>query len=231
MRLEGIHHITRITGDAPGNVDFYTRVLGLRLVAKSVNQDNPDVYHLFFADEEGRAGADLDVLRVPGRAARAPRGGNDPPHRVARRLGRGARLLGAAVGTRAWPPNETATACASPIPRGSGTSSSCAATATSCCGPSIRRSRPSTRSAGSTRSAPTPPIPSARGHCSRTCSARPRPARRRSCAANAAEGRSPTTPHRGRASRARAPSTTWPGGRRWPSTRDGTSASRAPESG
>ena len=59
MRLEGIQdYITRITGDAPGNVDFYTRVLGLRLVAKSVNQDNPDVYHLFFADEEGRAGAD-----------------------------------------------------------------------------------------------------------------------------------------------------------------------------
>ena len=50
MRLEGIHHITAITGDAPGNVDFYGRVLGLRLVKKTVNQDDPSVYHLFYAD-------------------------------------------------------------------------------------------------------------------------------------------------------------------------------------
>src|SRR6476660_378976 len=52
MRFEGIHHITCITGDAPGNVDFYVRVLGLRLVKKSVNQDDPTVYHLFYADEK-----------------------------------------------------------------------------------------------------------------------------------------------------------------------------------
>src|SRR5699024_10688235 len=51
MKLEGIHHITAITGDAPGNVDFYTRVLGLRMAAKTVNQDDPGVYHLFYADE------------------------------------------------------------------------------------------------------------------------------------------------------------------------------------
>src|SRR4029453_6738935 len=57
VRLEGIHHITAITGDAPRNVDFYTRVLGLRLVAKTVNQDDPSVYHLFYADEQGRPGA------------------------------------------------------------------------------------------------------------------------------------------------------------------------------
>ena len=57
MRLEGIHHITLITGDAPRNVDFYTRVLGLRLVKKTVNQDDPTVYHLFYADEKGSAGA------------------------------------------------------------------------------------------------------------------------------------------------------------------------------
>src|SRR5437764_1184374 len=50
MRFEGIHHITCITADAPGNVDFYARVLGLRLVKKSVNQDDPTVYHLFYAD-------------------------------------------------------------------------------------------------------------------------------------------------------------------------------------
>jgi glyoxalase family protein len=66
MRLEGIHHITAITGDAPRNVDFYTRVMGLRLVAKSVNQDDPSVYHLFYADEHGDAGSDLTFFEYPG---------------------------------------------------------------------------------------------------------------------------------------------------------------------
>jgi glyoxalase family protein len=72
MKLEGIHHITAITGDAPQNVDFYTRVLGLRLVAKTVNQDDPSVYHLFYADEQGRPGAELTFFEypraIPGRA-------------------------------------------------------------------------------------------------------------------------------------------------------------------
>ena len=62
MRFDGIHHITAITGDAPRNVDFYTRVLGLRLTAKSVNQDDPSVYHLFYGDEVGSPGADLTLL-------------------------------------------------------------------------------------------------------------------------------------------------------------------------
>ena len=66
MRLEGIHHVTCITGDAPGNVDFYARVLGLRLVKKSVNQDDPTVYHLFYADEEGSAGSDITFFEYPG---------------------------------------------------------------------------------------------------------------------------------------------------------------------
>jgi glyoxalase family protein len=66
MTLEGIHHITAITGDAPGNLDFYTRVLGLRLVKKTVNQDDPTVYHLFYADERGSAGADLTFFEYPG---------------------------------------------------------------------------------------------------------------------------------------------------------------------
>jgi glyoxalase family protein len=65
MRLEGIHHITAITGDAARNVDFYTRVLGLRLVAKTVNQDDPTVYHLFYADENGRSGAELTFFEYP----------------------------------------------------------------------------------------------------------------------------------------------------------------------
>src|ERR1700750_24955 len=69
MNLEGIHHITAITGDAPRNVDFYTRVLGLRLAAKTVNQDDPSVYHLFYADELGRAGSDITFFEDPGAAA------------------------------------------------------------------------------------------------------------------------------------------------------------------
>ena len=66
MKLEGIHHITAVTADAPGNVDFYARVLGLRLVKKTVNQDDPTVYHLFYADELGSAGADLTFFEYPG---------------------------------------------------------------------------------------------------------------------------------------------------------------------
>jgi glyoxalase family protein len=65
MRFEGIHHVTAITGDAPRNVDFYTRVLGLRLVKKSVNQDDPTVYHLFYADEQGDPGSDLTFFEYP----------------------------------------------------------------------------------------------------------------------------------------------------------------------
>ena len=66
MKLEGIHHITAITADAQHNVDFYAGVLGLRLVKKTVNQDNPTVYHLFFADENGSAGSDLTFFEFPG---------------------------------------------------------------------------------------------------------------------------------------------------------------------
>jgi glyoxalase family protein len=85
MRLEGIHHITAITGDAPLNVDFYTRVLGLRMAAKTVNQDDPSVYHLFYADELGRAGSDITFFEYPG----APRGRTGPGmvHTIVWRVG------------------------------------------------------------------------------------------------------------------------------------------------
>jgi glyoxalase family protein len=66
VRLDGIHHVTCITGDAPRNVDFYARVLGLRMVKKTVNQDDPTVYHLFYADEEGSPGADITFFEYPG---------------------------------------------------------------------------------------------------------------------------------------------------------------------
>jgi glyoxalase family protein len=84
MRFEGIHHVTCITGDAPGNVDFYVRVLGLRLVKKSVNQDDPTVYHLFYADEKGSAGSDLTFFEYP-HAARG-RAGRGMVHRIVFRV-------------------------------------------------------------------------------------------------------------------------------------------------
>src|ERR671933_1934936 len=65
VKLEGIHHITAITADAPRNVDFYGRVLGLRLVKKTVNQDDPTVYHLFYGDERGDPGSDLTFFEYP----------------------------------------------------------------------------------------------------------------------------------------------------------------------
>jgi glyoxalase family protein len=84
MRFEGIHHITCITADAPGNVEFYVRVLGLRLVKKSVNQDDPTVYHLFYADEKGSAGSDLTFFEYPG--ARRGRAGRGMVHRIVFRV-------------------------------------------------------------------------------------------------------------------------------------------------
>ena len=100
MKLEGIHHVTCITADAPGNVDFYARVLGLRLVKKTVNQDDPTVYHLFYADERGSAGADITFFEYPGIAARAGRRRHGAPDHLPRRLGGGARLLGGAARSR-----------------------------------------------------------------------------------------------------------------------------------
>jgi len=66
--LNGIHHISAITADATKNVLFYTSVMGLRLVKKTVNQDNPSVYHLFYADEAGDPGSDLTFFEYPGLA-------------------------------------------------------------------------------------------------------------------------------------------------------------------
>ena len=85
MNLDGIHHITAITGDAPRNVDFYTRVLGLRLTAKTVNQDDPSVYHLFYGDESAQPGADLTFFEYPGAAP--GRLGAGMVHRIVWRVG------------------------------------------------------------------------------------------------------------------------------------------------
>src|ERR671925_1238731 len=58
-RVGGIHHVTAIAGDPQENVDFYAGLLGMRLVKRSVNQDDPGTYHLFYADAEGHPGTDL----------------------------------------------------------------------------------------------------------------------------------------------------------------------------
>ena len=89
-KLDGIHHISSITADAPGNVAFYAGVLGLRLVKKTVNQDDPTVYHLFYADENASAGADMTFFEYPG----VPRGraGAGMIHRITFRVG-GERAL------------------------------------------------------------------------------------------------------------------------------------------
>jgi glyoxalase family protein len=90
MKLDGIHHITAITGDAPRNVDFYTRVMGLRMVKKSVNQDDPTVYHLFYGDEHATPGLDLTFFEYPGAApGRAAAG---MIHRIVWRVGSPAAL-------------------------------------------------------------------------------------------------------------------------------------------
>jgi glyoxalase family protein len=85
MRLHGIHHISAITGDAAGNVDFYTRVMGLRLVAKTVNQDDPTVYHLFYADEQARPGSELTFFEYP--QAAQGRAGDGMVHTIVWRVG------------------------------------------------------------------------------------------------------------------------------------------------
>ena len=66
MELQGLHHITMITGDAQKNVDFYADTLGLRLVKKTVNFDATDAYHLYFGDEQGSAGTILTWFEFAG---------------------------------------------------------------------------------------------------------------------------------------------------------------------
>ena len=63
--ITGLHHVTCIAGDPQENLDFYTGVLGMRLVKRTVNQDVPNTYHLFYADGEGHAGTDLTFFPWP----------------------------------------------------------------------------------------------------------------------------------------------------------------------
>jgi glyoxalase family protein len=80
MKLDGMHHITMITGDAQKNVDFYADVLGLRLVKKTVNFDAPEAYHLYFGDEQGSPGSILTWFEFAG--ARPGRAGAGMIHTI-----------------------------------------------------------------------------------------------------------------------------------------------------
>lgn len=89
LELEGIHHLTAITAQAKRNLDFYTRVLGLRLIKKTVNQDDTTAYHLFYGDGVASPGADLTFFDWP----REPeRRGNRSVHRTGLRVGSEASL-------------------------------------------------------------------------------------------------------------------------------------------
>lgn len=85
MSFEGVHHVTAITGEGQANADFYVGVLGLRLVKKTVNQDEPSLYHLFYADEEGSAGADITFFEF--RGAPPGRAGDGMVHTITWRVG------------------------------------------------------------------------------------------------------------------------------------------------
>ena len=75
MKIKGLHHMSAITADAKKNLHFYTEILGMRLVKKSVNQDAPSMYHLFYADEKGNPGTDVTFFEVP-QAGRTHEGTN-----------------------------------------------------------------------------------------------------------------------------------------------------------
>ena len=173
MQLQGIHHISAITGDAQRNLDFYTRVLGLRLVAKTVNQDDPSVYHLFYADEQGHPGSEMTFFEYPHAIPGRP--GAGMVHRIVWRVG----------ASRRWTSGSSASACstsrsratrrsarsASPTPRASTTSWSSTPAVTCRWPPSIPRSRRPMRCRASTAFAPTRPTRRAAARCSSRSSA------------------------------------------------------------
>ena len=221
VKLEGIHHVTCITGDAPANVEFYAGTLGLRLVKKTVNQDDPTVYHLFYADERGSAGADITFFEYPG--APPGRAGDGMVHRVVFRvaLGGGARLLGRARRRRT-------PVTVGPDPRPGGARAR------------ARRRRLGRRAAR--RRAPGDPRGARAPRLRRACAPTPRTTGAAPCssggsasrragsaaASGAAASTSTTTRPRRAGSPAAGRCTTSPGPRRWRTTRPG--ATRSPRS-
>ncbi|MET3696811.1 glyoxalase family protein [Bacillus oleivorans] len=72
MKIKGIHHVSAITANAERNFKFYTEALGMRLVKKTVNQDDTSVYHLFYGDERGNPGTELTFFEIPMAAGNHP---------------------------------------------------------------------------------------------------------------------------------------------------------------
>ncbi|HEY7780564.1 MAG TPA: ring-cleaving dioxygenase [Ktedonobacterales bacterium] len=72
LTLTGLHHVSALTAQAANNLDFYTRALGLRLVKKTVNQDDPSSYHLFYGDERGNPGTEVTFFDIPHAAPTRP---------------------------------------------------------------------------------------------------------------------------------------------------------------
>src|SRR5215470_3735476 len=79
IEIPGIHHVTAISGDASGNVRFYTQALGLRMVKKTVNQDDLKAYHLFYGDETGSPGTEVTFFDWPHNPPRIPGAGTIAP--------------------------------------------------------------------------------------------------------------------------------------------------------
>lgn len=90
MQLEGIHHVTCVTADAPSNADFYVRVLGLRIVKKTINQTDKTTYHLFYGDEKASFGNDISFFEYRGRPHGRAGAGN--VHTIVWRVGSEAAL-------------------------------------------------------------------------------------------------------------------------------------------
>ena len=217
MRFEGIHHVTCITGDAPRNVDFYTRALGLRLVKKTVNQDDPSVYHLFYADQAGRPGADITFFEYPARGGTSRRRDRPPSsYRVGSeealdfweaRLGgdgiapaqRGPLLFAIrGARARAAPRRDDRRAARRRAPRDPGRARAAAASTASAPSPPPRRSR-ELLERGSASSPPASAAWEARG----ACAAAPMPTTRRRSGAGIPEPAPCTTSHGRRRWRAR----------------------------
>jgi glyoxalase family protein len=105
VRLEGIHHVTCVTADAPSNADFYVRVMGLRIVKKTVNQTDMTTYHIFYGDEQASYGNNISFFEYRGRPEGRAGAGN--VHTIVWRVGEEAaldfwerRLAGEEVATR-----------------------------------------------------------------------------------------------------------------------------------
>ena len=90
MKLEGIHHITAVTADAPSNADFYVRVLGLRIVKKTINQTDRTTYHIFYGDEQASYGNNISFFEYRGRPHGRAGAGN--VHTIVWRVGEEAAL-------------------------------------------------------------------------------------------------------------------------------------------